>query len=107
MLDKRKNLKGRQRPLRAAWQAAVACGVFVAGLCALATPASAQYALAWGDEFTGTAGTAPNLTNWSYQTGNNFGNGELDWATNSLLNSYLDGNGNLVIKTIDNGAGAN
>jgi len=107
MLDKRKNLKGRRRPLGAAWRMAAACGIFMAGLGALATPASAQYALTWGDEFTGTAGTAPNLTNWSYQTGNDFGNGELDWATNSLANSYLDGTGNLVIKTIDNGVNAN
>src|SRR3569833_198906 len=112
MLDICKNAKGRRRPnwsirqAKRAINAALASGI-VAGLCALATPASAQYSLNWGDEFTGAAGTAPNLSNWGYQTGNDFGNGELDWATNSLATSYLDGAGNLVIKTIDNGVNAN
>ena len=70
-------------------------------------PAQAQYVQQWGDEFNGAAGAAPNPLYWTYDTGNNFGNGELDWATTDRANSYIDGNGNLVIKTIDNGPGAN
>ncbi|MGO8670348.1 MAG: family 16 glycosylhydrolase [Capsulimonadaceae bacterium] len=84
-------------------------GVFVGILAALslhATPAHAQYSLAWGDAFPGPAGSAPNPNYWMYLLGDQFGNGELDYGTNSRSNSYIDGNGDLVIVALFNGSAA-
>ncbi len=75
----------------------------LAALCSFARPAHAQYSLAWGDSFPGPSGSAPNPNYWMYLLGDQFGNGELDYGTNSRSNSYLDGNGDLVIVLINNG----
>src|SRR5439155_18754481 len=57
--------------------------------------------LTWSDEFDGPAGGAPDATKWRYQTGGNgFGNNELEYYTNRRENSYLDGDGHLVIDAI-------
>ena len=55
-----------------------------------------------GRRFQRSIGTAANTANWTYDTGNNFGNGEIDWATTDRANSYLDGNGDLVIVALNN-----
>jgi beta-glucanase (GH16 family) len=53
------------------------------------------------DEFDGPAGSAPNPVNWTYDIGGwGWGNNELETYTSSRANSYLDGNGNLVIKAV-------
>jgi trimeric autotransporter adhesin len=69
-------------------------------------PASAQtWTQVWGDDFNGAAGSAPNSANWVYDTGNNWGNGEVDYGTNSTQNGYLDGNGDLVIALLYSASG--
>jgi len=65
------------------------------------TPASANYILHWSDEFDGPKGSAPDSTKWNYDLGGSgFGNHELECYTDRRENSYLDGNGNLVMKAI-------
>jgi beta-glucanase (GH16 family) len=55
------------------------------------------------DEFNGPAGSAPDLSKWSYDLGRWTDNNELETYTNSRANSYLDGQGHLVIKATRNG----
>ncbi|MGO8671764.1 MAG: family 16 glycosylhydrolase, partial [Capsulimonadaceae bacterium] len=81
--------------------ALIAC--LVAGLFTLAGPAHAQYSQVWEDNFAGAAGSPPNAANWIYQTGNNWGNGELDTGTTSTSNAYLSGNNSLILEAQDNG----
>jgi len=53
----------------------------------------------FSDEFDGPAGSAPDLSKWQYDIGGGgWGNGELEFYTSSRENSFLDGNGNLVIR---------
>ncbi|MFF8532904.1 glycoside hydrolase family 16 protein [Streptomyces sp. SAS_267] len=56
------------------------------------------------DDFTGSAGSGVNTTNWQYTTGTsypggpaNFGTGEVETMTSSTSNVALDGSGNLLI----------
>lgn len=52
----------------------------------------------WADEFNGSAGSAPDSSKWTLETGGSGnGNNELQYYTNSTQNASLDGNGNLVI----------
>lgn len=78
-----------------------AAALVVTGLVVSPTaqPAAAAIGgLTWSDEFTGTAGTAPNASRWAYDTGGSGnGNNELQYYTTSTSNAALDGNGNLVI----------
>jgi beta-glucanase (GH16 family) len=73
--------------------------------------ANAQWRLVWSDEFEGSAGTAPNASKWTYESGNHngWGNNErqyycapdlTDQANCDLRNPNLrlDGHGNLVIE---------
>jgi beta-glucanase (GH16 family) len=70
--------------------------------------------LQWSDEFNGTAGAVPNANNWTYDTGGGgWGNGELEVYCSPYSgaspcnpnnsNIYQDGNGNLVIRAINDG----
>ena len=64
---------------------------------ALAAPP--DWTLVWADEFNGPAGSAPDVSKWTYDTGaNGWGNHELEDYTESRDNSYLDGNGHLIIE---------
>jgi beta-glucanase (GH16 family) len=54
--------------------------------------------LAWSDEFDGPAGTAADGSKWTYDTGPNWYNGELQDYTSGTANASLDGSGNLVIE---------
>lgn len=67
------------------------------------TPAD-DWVLVWSDEFEDTAGTVPDRNVWRPELGdgslNNipgWGNGELQFYTNSPDNAAMDGAGNLVI----------
>jgi beta-glucanase (GH16 family) len=52
----------------------------------------------WSDEFDGSAGTPVNPRYWTHELGGSgWGNGELQYYTNSPANACLDGNGNLAI----------
>jgi len=66
-------------------------------------PAPAGWTTVFGDNFAGAAGSAPSSANWFYDIGTGFGTGETEQTTNSTSNVFLDGNGHLVLKAIDNG----
>lgn len=54
----------------------------------------------FADEFNGPAGTLPSATNWLWDVGSGAsigGNNETENYVKSTANSYLDGNGHLVI----------
>ena len=54
---------------------------------------------AFADEFDGPAGSAPDPSKWRYDVGGGgWGSNELQVYTSSRKNSFLDGNGNLVIR---------
>ncbi len=59
----------------------------------------------FSDDFNGPAGSAPNSSNWQYDTGpgSSFGTGEIETMTNSTSNGYLDGNGDLDITALGSG----
>jgi hypothetical protein len=57
----------------------------------------------FGDNFAGSAGSAPSSANWFYDIGSGYGTGEIENTTSSTSNVYLDGNGHLVLKAINNG----
>ena len=66
----------------------------------------------WSDDFTGSANTSPSSVNWLIRTGTqnpggapNWGTGEVETASASTANVYLDGNGHLSLKAIRDGAG--
>jgi exo-beta-1,3-glucanase (GH17 family) len=66
----------------------------------------------WTDDFSGSANTSPSAANWLLRTGTsypggaaNWGTGEVETATNSTANVYLDGTGKLTIKAIRDGNG--
>jgi beta-glucanase (GH16 family) len=52
----------------------------------------------WSDEFEGASGAAADGSKWTYDTGPNWYNGELQAYTSGTTNASLDGNGNLVIE---------
>jgi hypothetical protein len=66
-------------------------------------PPPAGWTTVFGDNFAGAAGSAPAASNWFYDIGTGYGTGEKEQTTNSTSNVYLDGNGHLVIKAINNG----
>jgi beta-glucanase (GH16 family) len=90
-----------RRTRRLAFALALATGVTVAGGLTVAlpsSPASAVGALTWADDFDGAAGSRPDPSKWTMETGGSGnGNNELEFYTNSTSNAALDGNGNLVI----------
>jgi beta-glucanase (GH16 family) len=56
------------------------------------------WTLTWQDEFEGPAGTAPDPTKWAHELGGwGWGNGELQYYTDSTANAALDGEGHLLI----------
>ena len=64
-----------------------------------------DWVLVWSDEFDGPAGAPPNPNVWKFELGdgalNNivgWGNSEFQYYTDSTDNSFLDGEGNLVIR---------
>ena len=63
----------------------------------------AGWSTVFSDNFAGGAGTAPSAQNWFYDIGTGFGTGEVENTTNSTSNVYLDGNGDLTLKAINNG----
>ena len=65
-------------------------------------PAPSGWTTVFGDNFAGSSGSAPSSANWFYDIGTGFGTGETEQTTNSTSNVFLDGNGHLVLKAIDN-----
>ncbi len=77
--------------------------VLLAGGCekaAIQTLPERNWELAWSDDFTGAAGSAPDAGKRAFDIGtgsNGWGNSELQYYTNRPENIKLDGNGMLVI----------
>jgi hypothetical protein len=66
-------------------------------------PPPTGWSTVFSDNFAGSAGSPPSSANWFYDIGTGFGTGEKEQTTSSTANSYLDGNGHLVLKAINNG----
>jgi len=74
----------------------LSCG----GGATIQPPPPTGWALAWSDEFSGTNGSAPDSSKWTYDTGGKgWGNNELECYTNQLQNAQIQG-GNLVITAL-------
>jgi hypothetical protein len=83
----------------------------VAALMGLSTTAFASsiptpqgWNLAWGDDFSGPAGSAPSSDNWRIDLGHSYPNGPVNWGTSEIesftadaSNLHLDGQGHLLI----------
>ena len=85
--------------------AVVISALVVAPTAAMAGTAPAPpagWSTVFSDNFAGAAGSAPSASNWFYDIGTGYGTGEVENTTNSTSNVYLDGNGDLVLKAIDN-----
>ncbi len=76
-------------------------GIISAPSLLQAAPTDSNWVQVWADECNGSAGSAVDSSKWNLvNSGGGFGNNELQFYTNRTANSYYDGNGNLVIKTI-------
>ncbi|XVV05113.1 carbohydrate-binding protein [Actinosynnema sp. CA-248983] len=97
----------------AALLAAVPAAVFATiSADASVPPTPPGWTLQWSDDFTGAANTLPSGANWIFDLGHsypggpaNWGTGEIQNYTNSTSNIRLDGNGNLRITALRDGAG--
>lgn len=64
-----------------------------------------SWRLTWSDEFSGPAGSPPDASKWSHDTGGGgWGNSELEYYTTSTANAELNGHGQLVITASTSGA---
>jgi beta-glucanase (GH16 family) len=62
------------------------------------TGATTQWTLSWADDFDGTAGSAPDSTRWSYDTGGQgWSQYEQQDYTTSTRNSRIDGTGHHLL----------
>ena len=65
-----------------------------------------EAALTFEDDFTGPAGSPPDPARWHHDVGNTgYGYRQLQTYTTSRANSFLDGNGHLVIRATRDGDG--
>ncbi len=86
--------------------------LFLMAAMLLLTPwanAQTNWVLVWSDEFNGAAGPfLPNSSNnqfWTFETGQGvFGTGEIEDMIDDGTTAFLDGNGNLIIKTYLSGS---
>jgi len=113
---RRRRLKRHAASLAAALTVAVTASVAVA--TAGADPAdehasaAQDWNLIWSDEFEGAAGQSPSSDNWRFDIGHsypggpaNWGTGEIAYHTDDPANVSLDGEGNLEITALRDGAG--
>ncbi|MFF6961249.1 ricin-type beta-trefoil lectin domain protein [Streptomyces sp. NPDC008317] len=102
------------RAFRAWRQLALATALGALAVFAVGTPsadavtvpgAPSGWTTVFSDDFAGAAGSAPNGSKWTYDTGPgaNFGTGEIETMTNSTSNVHLDGNGHLNITALGSG----
>ena len=75
-----------------------ASGAGAGGTSSSAKCPDTTWKLVWGDDFEGTAGAAVDGSKWTYDTGPNWYNGELQDYTSGNTNASLDGSGNLIIE---------
>jgi hypothetical protein len=81
----------------------VTVAVAPTALAGTVPPAPSGWNTVFSDNFAGAAGSPPSSANWFYDIGSGYGTGEIENTTDSTSNVYLDGNGDLVLKAIDNG----
>lgn len=107
------------RPIRRRLLAGVAILTGIAAVTTLAHTAEAAqpptpqgWTVLFADDFAAAAGTGVNPADWLYDLGTgypgaapNWGTGEIETMTASTENVYHDGDGNLAIKPIRDGAG--
>ncbi len=84
-----------RRLLAALSGSAVVLGI--AGCGDLTSTGNTKWTLAWEDEFVGPAGQLPSAANWRFDTGTDWGNGQLEFDTDRAQNASLDGAGHLAI----------
>ncbi|MGW2831722.1 family 16 glycosylhydrolase [Streptomyces sp. NPDC001286] len=78
--------------------AALTCAILFNTSGPATNRANAAAAQTWSEDFNGAAGSAPDSSKWTLETGGGGnGNHELQYYTNSTENAALDGNGDLVI----------
>ncbi len=114
------HLPGRRRLKRlvgastAALAVAAATGITIAsaGADPGAPQAAQDWSLVWSDEFDGEAGRLPSSDDWQFNIGHsypggpdNWGTGEIAYHTDEPANVSLDGEGNLRITALRDGAG--
>jgi beta-glucanase (GH16 family) len=82
------------------------------GANAAVPPPPTGLALVFSDDFEGAAGSSINTNNWIFDLGHNYpggaanwGTGEVEEATNSTDNVFLDGAGHLAIRPVRDAAG--
>jgi beta-glucanase (GH16 family) len=101
----------RARPLLAAIVLVAACLTGVAGATLARSNSAAPgygvpapppgWTTVFGDDFAGPAGSPPSAASWLYDIGTGWGTGEIEQTTSSTSNVYLDGNGHLVLRAVD------
>ncbi|GAB1691043.1 discoidin domain-containing protein [Krasilnikovia sp. M28-CT-15] len=76
------------------------------------SPTSGNWTTVWTDDFSGPANAAPSAANWLLRTGTsypggaaNWGTGEVETASSSTENVYLDGAGKLNIRAVRDASG--
>ncbi|MEU5267636.1 glycoside hydrolase family 16 protein [Streptomyces hygroscopicus] len=104
----------RRHRLRSALAALTATALALLGAATARAdiPSVPDWTLQWGDDFNGAANTLPSSANWQIDTGHNYPGGPANWGTGevqsytgSTSNLSLDGNGNLRITPLRDGAG--
>lgn len=83
-----------------------------AGTARGAVPPAPGWNLQWSDDFTGPDRSLPSAADWQIATGHGYPGGPADWGTGEIQNYTsspdnvsLDGNGNLRITPLRDGAG--
>lgn len=65
--------------------------------CSSTTTDADIWTLQFSDEFDGAANALPNVANWKFDVGTDWGNAQLEYDTDRATNASTDGKGNLVI----------
>ncbi|MEV8508616.1 glycoside hydrolase family 16 protein [Actinoplanes sp. NPDC051475] len=70
------------------------------------TPHASAGTLLFADEFNGAAGSGIDGSRWAYDIGGSgWGNGQLEYDTDSTANAAMDGEGNLVFTALADSGG--
>jgi beta-glucanase (GH16 family) len=78
----------------------IICSLFITSCAKKSAMERSRWELVWEDNFDGSAGSVPDSSKWGYDIGTDWGNRQLEFDTDKAENAYLNGEGNLVIKAI-------
>ena len=90
-----------RRPFSMAPILAVVIMVAVAGPGCHSVTGADELGLVWSDEFDGPDDQSPDTTKWSFDTGTDWGNSQLEYDTDRTVNVSLDGEGHLAITALE------